>query len=643
MTLTRRDFLNGAAWVVPGVGLPAEGLADPSARTGLQGQTDEAMAAAHGHRDDPARAREAVFERDEGIEDLVVVGGGISGLAGAWLFQRHAGRPVRVLVLDAMDDVGGHARRNEFVARSGQRLVGYGGSQSLDTPGLFSDATHDLLRGLGIDVERFRTEFFDHGFHERHGLVNEGRFFAAEAWGRQRMVVVRAGETAADWLARTPLPVAAQADLLRLSAGAVPPPLRGLTAQAVRARLAGTTYRDFLLRVHGLHEAVARYLQQETQGYFGVGIDATSALDAWAAGLPGFQGLALGDAVDARLSPTGRQLQAGKDDYIYHFPDGNAGVVRALLRALRPGLLPGQGMDSLADARLDYRALDDDAEPVRVRLRATVTGLRHLGPPARADLVELRYVDAQGRQRAVRTRQVLLACWHRAIANLTDELPAVQRRALEDQVKVPLLYGTVLLSNWRAWQRAGLHEVQAPGGFWSAASLDFPVSMGSVRFAATPDDPVLVHLAKVVVPGDGRSAREQATAGRREMVSWDFAHLEKQVVSLLTGALGAFGFDAARDLEAMTINRWAHGYSYEYMRPWDRYWPVGPLPCETARRGWGRVAIANADAGAYAYAQGAIDQATRAVQELLPAASLPRWHRSPGPDARALGLPPARA
>jgi spermidine dehydrogenase len=141
-----------------------------------------------------------------------------------------------------------------------------------------------------------------------------------------------------------------------------------------------------------------------------------------------------------------------------------------------------------------------------------------------------------------------------------------------------------------------------------------------------------------VVPGDGRSPREQAAAGRRQLMQWSFAHLESEVRGFLQGALAEFGFDAGRDIEAITINRWAHGYSLEYARPWDRFWPAGPLPCDAARRGWGRVAIANADSGAYAYAHSAIDQAARAVQELLPQARLPNWHRFPGPAPAALGF-----
>lgn len=628
-TLTRRDFLEGVALAI---GVP------PAAQAALGGQTDALNAAAHALRDAPGAARDAVVELDDDIEDLVVVGAGISGLAGAHLFVRHAGRPVRVRVLDALDEIGGHARRNEFVSRSGRRLVGYGGSQSLDTPGLFSPAVRGLLRDVGIDLARFPAEFFDTGWAKRQGLVNRADFFDAQAWGVDRLVLRRPGEQPAQWAARAPMPGRAQRDWARLVEGRGGPRWAGLTRRQRRDRLAATSYRDFLLRDWRLHPAAAAVYAHSTLGYFGVGSEATTALDAWAGGLPGFGGLDLGDAVDARMSPSGRQLRAGQDDYVYHFPDGNAGVARALLRALRPELLPGEGMETLSAATLDATRLDDPAAALRIRLRATAVALRHLGPPDRAELVELRYVDAGGRLRAVRARQVLLACWHRVVARLTDELSGEQRRALDDQVKVPLLYATVLLSNWRAWQRAGIASFGTPGGFWQDVALDFPVSMGGLRFAQAPDEPILVHLGKVVVPGDGRDPRAQSAAGRRQLLGWRFDELESRVRAVLQGALGGFGFDGDREIEAITVNRWAHGYTYEYMRPWDRFWPHGLLPCERARRGWGRVAIAGSDSGAFAYAHSAIDQATRAVQELLPDAKLPAWSPVPGPDPRAIGL-----
>jgi spermidine dehydrogenase len=630
VNITRRDFLNGVALAVPGVA---------AAQGGLDGQTDAVMAGAHRVRHEGRALWHAVAERDDGIEDLVVVGSGLSGLAGAWLYRQHAGRPVRLLLLDALQRPGGHSQRNEFVSRSGRRLIGYGGSQSLDTPGLFSTATHQLLQALGIELQRFKTEFFDSGWARRQGLTRSARWFDPTVWGAGSGLVLReADEPAPAWLARTPLPPAAQAVLLQLQAGGPPPvPLRG-TALARRRRLAAITYERFLQQHWQAPSAVLAWFQQDTRAYFGVGIDATSALDAWASGLPGFGGLGLGDGVDPLMSASARQVMAGQDEYVYHFPDGNAGVAHALLRQLVPEAVPGTGMVSLADVRVDPAALDRADAPVRVRQRCNVVRLRHLGPPGQARLVEVRYLAADGTLHEVRARQVLLACWHRVIPHLTDELPAAQRRALADQVKTPLLYATVLVSNWRPWQRAGVRSIKAPGGFWAGAELDFPVSMGGVRFPQSADEPMLLHLGQVVVPGGGGSPRQQAAAGRKLLEGWRFEHLEGEVRRLLQGALGGHGFDAGRDIEAITINRWAHGYSLEYARPWDRFWPHGPLPCESARRGWGRVAIAGADSGAYAYAHSAIDQATRAVQELLPQARLPRGHPVPGPDPKAIGL-----
>ncbi len=622
--ITRRDFLEGFALTL---GAPLPALA------AFAGQTDATAAAAHAHRDAPGVARDAVVERDDAVEDLVVVGAGLSGLTAAWLYRQHAGRPVRILLLDALDEVGGHARRNEFVSRSGKRLVGYGGSQSLDTPGLWSPAATSVLAGVGIDLARFKSEFFDAGWRERMGLTQRADYFAAA----NRLVRRAPGEAPAEWLPRTPLSAVAQAGLQRLWGTPVNvlPALRG---GPLRVRLAAMSYRSFLLGPWRLPAEAVDFYAHATAGYFGVGIEATTALDAWAAGLPGFGGLALGDGVDARLSPSGRQLKAGEDDYVYHFPDGNHGVARALLRALRPELVPGQGMETLSSAAVDPARFDDPGAAVRLRLRSTVTGLRHLGPPRSADLAELRYTDAAGRTRAVRARHVVLACWHRAIARLTDELPAAQVKALQDQVKVPLVYATVLLNNWRAWQRAGLAAIGTPDGFWQDVALDFPVSLGELKFPQSADEPILLHLGRVCVPFDGRDPRTQSAAGRRDLLAMPFERFERETVALLEGALGAYGFDTARDLEALTVNRWAHGYTYEYMRPWDRYWPAGPLPAFTARRGWGRVAIAGSDSGAFAYAHSAFDQATRAVQELLPQARLPAWATVPGPDPKTIGL-----
>ena len=99
-------------WPAWGAGLSGAGQAAPgdlALRQGLQGQTDALRDAAHRLAADAASLRTAPAQADPDLEDLVVVGAGLSGLAGAHLFRTHAGRPVRILLLDALDDLGGHA------------------------------------------------------------------------------------------------------------------------------------------------------------------------------------------------------------------------------------------------------------------------------------------------------------------------------------------------------------------------------------------------------------------------------------------------------------------------------------------------------------------------------------------------------
>jgi len=636
--ITRRDFLNGAAlalgaWTA-GLGPAARAAASayPPSLTGLRGQHDGSFEVMHALRDGTFWQNAGPVQRSGETYDLVVVGAGISGLAAAHFFRQHARG--RVLLLDNHDDIGGHARRNEFTASNGRTLIGYGGSQSLQTPSYFSAAVKQLLADVGIRTEKFRG-YYDARWNERHGL-GSAVFFRKEDFGTDRLV--KTTGKAAQWVPATPLNESARRQLIELM-DAPRDYLAGKSRAEKLELLSRTTYADFLTGIARMDTQLVTLFQASTTGYFGVGIDATTCLDAWANGNPGFDGMDLGDQVYPSLSPSGRLAFTDPDPYIFHFPDGNAGVARALVRALIPGALPGRSMEDLATAKLDYGQLDRPGNTTRIRLNAPVVRVRHVGDVAQASSVEITYVE-NGTPRTVAAGNVVLACWHRVIPYLTDELSPAQVQALDDQQKIPLIYTNVLLRNWQSFHKLGIHGFEAPGAFWPQTSIDFPVSMGSYRFAQQPSDPVLLHLSKVVLAGErGRSAREQALDGRRLLTAWTFDSLEREIRDLLARALSGSGFDPARDIEAITVNRWSHGYAYEYMRPWDAYWPDGPLPIETARRPWGRIAIANADSGAYAYAHSAIDQAARAIQELLgDGARIPPHSTFPGPPRELLGL-----
>jgi spermidine dehydrogenase len=638
--ISRRDFLNGVALTIGGAALAAAGMprlafattpaGGPAELTGLQGHSEAAMNIGHALRDgtfwDSAPAPEASGES----YDLIVVGGGISGLAAAYLYRQQ--KPdAKVLILENNDEFGGHARRNEFTASNGKRLIGYGGSQSLQTPTYFSGAVQRLLTDIGIELEKFET-YYDQAWHEDREL-GDGILFRKEDWGADTLVAT--SEAAADWVPQTPLNATAKANLIELI-DAPPDYLAGKSREEKFAILAQTSYADFLTVIAGYDPELVRFFQRSTEAYFGVGIDATTALDAWGNWNPGFDGMDLGDRPYKTMSPSGRLALTDPDPYIYHFPDGNAGVARALVRGLIPEALPGSTMEELVNNDVDYARLDIDGSAVRLRLGASVVKVAHDGDPTGAASVTATYVEA-GKLRTATGGHVILACWHRVIPYLTSEIGEAQVAALQDQHKVPLIYTNVQLRNWEALKAAGIAGFEDVTGFWNGAEIDFPVSVGDYTFADTPADPVILHLSKIPSSGDPTmSAREQAQAGRHFLNGVTFEDMEREIRDMLDRALAPFGFDAARDIEAITCNRWSHGYALEYMRPWDTYWPDGPLPIETARQGWGRIAIANSDSGAYAYAHSAMDQAARAVNELV--GGIEDYSKFPGPPVEMLDL-----
>jgi spermidine dehydrogenase len=642
--ITRRDFLNGVALTVGAAAAGSAGLlrpggahaaaAYPPALTGMRGHHEGAYETMHSLRDGTFWEKAGTPQATGETYDLVVVGAGISGLAAAFLYQQQMGGKAKILILDNHDDFGGHAKRNEFTASNGRFIVGYGGSESLQTPSYFTPVVKTLLADIGIDTEKF-NEYYDMKWLEDRGL-GESIFFRKEEFGTDKLVVM--GEKAADWVPQTPLNDTAKQNLIELI-DSPPDYLAGKTREEKLDLLSKTTYASFLTDIAKYDPQLVTLYQKSTEEYFGVGIDSTTALDARGNGNPGFDGMDLGDEVYPTMSPSGRLAFTDPDEYIFHFPDGNASICRALVRKMIPAAVPGASMEDLVTARVDYGALDQPKSPVRIRLNASVVRVMHGGPVSTATSVSVSYVEG-GALKTVTAGHVVLACWHRVIPLITKEVPKPQIEALRDQVKVPLIYGNVLIRSWEAFSKLGVGSFEAPGGFWHSASIDYPVSIGDYKFADQPSDPVVLHIPKIVADGSGSAARDQSTLGRYALTEMTFEDMEREVRDMLGRALGEGGFDPARDIEAITMNRWSHGYTYEYMRPWDEFWPDGPLPIEAARKGWGRIAIANADSGAYAYAHSSIDQAARAVTELLGAenSTIAAYADFPGPPRDLIGL-----
>ncbi|MNZ43563.1 protoporphyrinogen oxidase [compost metagenome] len=619
MTVTRRDFLNGVALTIAAGLTPMQILrAAPSGRyyppalTGLRGSHPGAFEVAHQMGWEKKTFDTAGLQVEEEY-DLVVVGGGISGLAAAW-FYREKHPQARILIVENHDDFGGHAKRNEFEA-GGRMIIGYGGSEAFQSPKhLYSDTVNGLLKQLNVDVDRFETAF-DRDFYPDLGL-SRGVFFDKAGFGEDKMVSGDPTPMVADDIAPEklnarswrafindfPLPEADRTALIDLHE-APRDYLAGKTRAQKQAYLEKTSYQDFLLKDVGLSPAATRYFLSRTNDFSALSIDAVAADAAYQVGFPGFA------AMD--LEPIRAEARAEMEEpYIYHFPDGNASLARLLVRGLIPGVAPGKDMNDIVLAPFDYAKLDLPASKVRLRLNSTVVSVKN-----RDGGVDVGY-SRTGRLHRVRGKHCVLACYNMMIPYLLRDLTAEQSHALAQNVKFPLVYTKVVIRNWQPFLKLGVHEIYAPSQPYSRVKLDYPVDIGGYTHPRDPNQPIGLHMVHVPTsPNSGMDARAQARAGRARLYAMTFEQLESAIREQLQAMLGPAGFDHQKDIQAITVNRWSHGYSYFANSLFDDEEESEKL-MNLARTKVGNVTIANSDAAWDAYAHAAIDEAWRAVDEL---------------------------
>jgi spermidine dehydrogenase len=631
--ITRRDFLNGVA--VGAGGALAESLLpsalaeasvtaaqdrpgyNPPALTGMRGSHPGSFEDAHAVRDGKFPPKREQPADSKELYDLVIVGGGISGLAAAY-FWRAKEPGSRVLILDNHDDFGGHAKRNEFTSH-GRMLLANGGTWAIESPFPYSKVARGLMDELAINPGALAKKCYRPDVYKGLG---HAVFFDKQTFGADRLVSRAPGgfyggdadpEQWRSYLEKTPLSPEARRDILRVQTEGADY-LIGLTSEQKKDKLTRISYKAFLLDLVKVNPAVIPYYQTRTHGLFGVGIDAVNALDCWALGQPGFKGLQLEPGGHPRMGYTPRGFAIPKEPYEFHYPDGNASIARLLVRKVIPASAPGNNAEDIVTAKFDYSQLDKPSAPVRLRLGSIVVAAKHTGDPAQAKQVDVTYVRG-GRLSTVYGKNVIMACWNMMIPYLCPDLPERQREALHYGVKIPLVYTSVAIRNWESFHNLGISNIACPGMYHYQMNLNMCVDIGGYESPKSPNEPMLVRMERTpCLPG--LSERDQHKAGRGDLLSTSFATFERNIRDQFARVLDEAGFDPARDITAITVNRWPHGYAYEYNYLFDPEWPAGQSPCEIARKRFGRISIANSDAGAAAYTDQAIDQAWRAVEDL---------------------------
>ena len=627
--IDRRDFLNGVVVTAAMCATPSPLEAQITAGTqdlpgyypplshGLRGSHPGSFETAHRLRDGSFWDHAKKPEDAHSVYDLVVVGGGISGLSAAHFFR--AKKPkAKILILDNHDDFGGHAKRNEY--RIGHRLqLMNGGTMLIDSPHPYSPAASDLIKQLGVNPATLAKRCDKPEIYK--GLT-VATFFDQQTFGEDRLVVGRErtderGGTISwkAFLAKSPLDATTQADILRVHEG-TQDKMPGLNSDQKKERLSRISYLAYLRDYLKCGPKALAFYQTMTHDEWGVGIDAVPALDCWGFGLPGFKALDLARGSTERMGYTAAGYEDNPDLPTFHFPDGNATIARLLVRNLIPDAIPGYDADDVVTAGANYAALDRPGAPIAIRLSSTVVGARNIGSPPNSRGVEVVYARG-GDVFRVHAANCILASWNMMIPYICPELPEIQKKSLHQLVKIPLVYANVAIRNWRVFRELGVAGISAPGMYWSGVRLNWPVDVGNYKSVRAPDDPILLFMVRAPV-SPGLPERDQHRMGRTELLSTSFADFELKTRDQLQRMLGPAGFNAKNDVLAITVNRWPHGYAYEFNPLFDDF----SIPPEkranvVGRARFGRIAIANSDAGAAAYTDSAIDQAHRAVGELL--------------------------
>jgi len=622
--ITRRDFLNGAALTVAaGATLsPWDMLAMetgslsperlpkgyyPPALTGMRGSHKGSFEVAHALAWNGQKPKK--YASLEETYDLVIVGGGMSGLAAAYLYRQQAGEDKKILILDNHDDFGGHAKRNEFDV-GGRMLLGIGGSVNLETIS-FNDTTERILGEIGIDLERLDAAS-EPGYLLSSLDAKSGYFLNGEQYGGSKIVhgdwadAWRGGAQCRDLVGALGLPADQQQRLIALAEGEKDL-LGDLSLMETMDYVQSTPYDEFLRSRVGLDPATITLFDPYHKVYMGFGPDCASTAESFLLGYPGMRSI----GVTGKL---GNSLWGMAKKYM-HFPvlpDGNATITRMMVRNLIPGTAPGNSMEDVINAPFDYSQLDRAGSPVRLRLNSTVVNVKNADKS-----VEVSYVQ-NGKAYKVRAKKSILACYNSLIPHLCPELPEAQKENLKYGVKIPLVMTNVLLRSGAAVNASGPAQYHCPGSFYSMVTKSPPVSLGNYVQSGKGSEPLVMWMAHTPTPSRSgqETARDLYRLGRHRLYRMPFAEYEEAVKKQLTAMFDANGFNAERDIAAITVNRWSHGYTYGYTQLFDPEWEEGQAPHELGRKPMGRISIANADAQGRASLQDAVEAAARAVKEL---------------------------
>jgi len=628
--ITRRDFLNSSLLASGGLLLnpvsPANllaanaaarssSIADEDDLTGYGGVGDYAnsngntlavLTAGHEIRDGAFDSLPASVIDTGEIYDCVVVGGGISGLAAALIFQRQAGEGKTCLVLDNHPIFGGEAKRNEFLV-DGHRLVAHQGS-ALFWPPFPHSFMARFYESIGLKVPRLEYQkwagpapeialtrtpylgsapyglYFGAKFGQPHGV------WVTDPWGEKSGGKKSGGKK----LEGAPISAKAREELVRHQSpdqAAQKPQYRG---DAISRRLDTITLEDYMMERYGMSRETIRTFAPDDGGGFGLGPDALSGYTAY--------------AFD-ELGPI-------PEDGTEMFPDGNSGIARLIAKTLIPESIAGShSLEDVCRNPVNFAALDRPGAAARIRLDSTAVWVKHDGDSAKSESVTVAYTRG-GKTYRVKARSVVMAGGSWTTRHIVRDLPEDRKEAYAQFYRSPCMLANVAVRNWRFLYKMGISGCQWFEGLGNYMQIRKLALCGADSPTIGPDSPVVLAI-KVLYSYPGKTAEQQGHQGRAELISTPFRDYERQIRRQFTDMFARSGFDASRDIAGIILNRWGHAYASP--APGFYFGKDGkPAPGDVLRAApFGRIAFANTDLSGTPDHKSSILEGRRAVEQLL--------------------------
>lgn len=612
--LSPAEVLVGSSTTLPGAAEDWNGYSGVGDYANCNGNTWEVLSAGHRLRDGNAdSALKDVHDTGE-TYDCVVVGGGISGLAGAALFLQKAGRGAKCLVLENHPVFGGEARQNEFVV-DGRNVVAHQGSAIYFVPYPKSFLA-DFYDAIGLHEPRLeyqkwggngpamtvgRTPYDSAGmetgqygfwfgpkFLTKHERSNPNGTWLVDPVGKR--------------LTAAPVSESVKAELLRWYSGSASNATKFSAPQYegddVSRALDAITLEEHYMQRFGLRrEFVRTFLSPDLGGGSGLGADALSAFSEYAADL---------------LHPYEKKGEA-----VQMFPGGNATIARLIVKTLVPAAFSGDATpEGVTRSAANLSALDLADSPARIRLGSTVLHVSHEGEAARAEFGRIIY-EHDGKLFRVRARSAVMAGGSWTTKHVIADLPAAQRNAYAQFFRSPCIMANVAVRNWRFLQKLGVTGCRWFGGnIGNYFELRRMALVGDIPRKLSPDDPIVLTI-KILFSRPGLSTEEQGHRGRAELLATPFHEYETRIREQLSQMFSPVGFDAQRDIAGIILNRWGHAY----LSPQPGFFfgsggkPAGREVLRSAP--FGRIGFANSDLAGAMDHRCSIQEARRAVAQLF--------------------------